>query len=196
MKKRRLSDSGFRKEADQIQSGCKKKVAKQWDMLSSVENPPNPLSHPQSRALDFQDVIYISPSLVGKRLEEVTYDLGVTTGYCGCQLAYEYGTIRLKRTLTRREWSEMGNSFLDGCRKKAVAKWSWDATQASSLPHRLPAPSPVTRPNFNPDLNWIPHPHGLGRLNFKGLAAAAAIVRQKVRDFGKEEGVLLRELER
>ncbi|KAI9832480.1 MAG: hypothetical protein M1826_001804 [Phylliscum demangeonii] len=169
----KLSNARFEQEMDQMQLRCKREVLKEWDILSRVRNSANPLRHPQPRALDFRDVVYIPHHLAGKPLEEVTYELGLTTGYCGCQRADEYATQNLNRKLTNREWNEKG------------------------VPQRLPAPTPETRPGFNPDLNWIPHPHGLGRLNFRSLAAAASKLRQEMRGFGqKEEGLLLRGLER
>ncbi|KAI9832482.1 MAG: hypothetical protein M1826_001806 [Phylliscum demangeonii] len=143
-------------------------------------NPPNPMGHPQPRALVFHDIVYIPPNLVGETLEQIVFNLALITGNCGCD---------------RREH---GNSFFDGCRKDISIDWISFAAKGQGVPQGLPAPSPIIspRPGFNPDLNWIPHPHGLGRLNFKGLAAAASNVRRKVWNFGKEEGLMLRGLER
>ncbi|KAI9832483.1 MAG: hypothetical protein M1826_001807 [Phylliscum demangeonii] len=196
--KRKLSDSRVLRELGQTLVRCQKKVTSEWNRLSSIKNPPNPLGHPQRRALDFQDIVYVSPDLVGRSLAQVTFELGITTGFCGCNRRDQFEIRVIKRKLTVREWSKQSISFFDGCRAEIATDWISSAVQGEGVPRGLPTPSRIIRPEpgFDLDLNWIPHPHGLGRLNFKGLAAAASKVRQKVWDFGKEEGLLLRGLER
>ncbi|KAI9832484.1 MAG: hypothetical protein M1826_001808 [Phylliscum demangeonii] len=195
--KRRLTSGQFRKELRQIHVRCANEVTSEWDRLSGMLNPPNPMGHPQRRALDFQDIVYIPPEMVGQTLEQIIFELGMSIGFCGCDLREHHELHVIMRKLTNREWSKQGNSFFDDCRKETAADWILSATQGEAVPQGLPAPFRTTRPEtgFNPDFNWIPHPLGLGRLNFKGLAAAASRVRQKVWDFGKEEGLLLRGLE-
>ncbi|KAI9832481.1 MAG: hypothetical protein M1826_001805 [Phylliscum demangeonii] len=196
--RRGLSINQILNEVDQLQIRCGKEVARKWNTLSRIENPPNPLGHPQRRALNFQDVIYIPPELVGEPLEQVTFDLGMTTGYCACDRRNDV----TKRKLSNREWSAKGNSFFEDCRNDIVVEWTSSAAHGEDVPQGLPAPTRTIwlGPGSGPDLSWIPHPHGLGatlsRLRFKGLAAAASKVRQEVWDFGKEEGLLLRGLER
>ncbi|KAI9826700.1 MAG: hypothetical protein M1826_006582 [Phylliscum demangeonii] len=208
--KRGLSDNQFLQALDQVQPRCIKVVTRRWNSLSAIRNPPNPLGHPHRRALDFQDIKYISPELVDKPLEQVTYEMGVVTGICGCQgrdymkapakyVVFSQWERNNKRKLTNREWGKNSARFFDICRETMAADWVEAATKGTALPHGLPAPTRVIqpKPDFNPDLNWIPHPHGLGRLNVKGLAAAASKVRQEVWDLGeKEERLMLRGLER
>ncbi|KAI9808378.1 MAG: hypothetical protein M1826_004181 [Phylliscum demangeonii] len=193
---RRLSKSEVARQLSQIQKRCAAKVTREWNAQSDMLNPPNPLRHPQRRARDFQDIVYIPPHLVGTSLQQITYNLGVMTGICGCNEREDYEVHQIGRPLSDGEWSERGNAFFDQCREDTAVAWISSAVQGQGVPQGLPAPSLRVirpRPGFNPDLNWIPHPHGLGRLNIKGLAAAASHVRQKVWDFGtQQEGRLLR----
>ncbi|KAI9834656.1 MAG: hypothetical protein M1826_000058 [Phylliscum demangeonii] len=201
--KRRLTTSQFRSEVARMHDRCASQVRSEWTRLSGLRHPPNPLGHPQPRALDFHDIVYIAPGLVGQSLEQITFELGTSTGFCACDRQDEYEDQHLNGfSLTAEEWSRLGNSFFDRCRASIAADWITAAARGHEVPQGLPAPSrPVTpRPDFPSGLNWILHPLGLGPglrlLNFKRLAAAASKVRRKVWRLGKEEGVLLRGLER
>ncbi|KAI9833093.1 MAG: Golgi-to-ER vesicle coat component [Phylliscum demangeonii] len=157
---------------DQVQIRCRKETTRRWNSLSRIRNPPNPLGLPHRRALDFYDIKYVLPELVGKSLEQVTHERRNHMKAPAEYVVFFQFELHNKQKLTNRERSVRNRFFFDFCREVAFG-WVEAATEGATLPQALPAPTHVIKPkpDFNPGLNWIPHPHGL---NFKGLAAAAS----------------------
>ncbi|KAI9825499.1 MAG: hypothetical protein M1826_006995 [Phylliscum demangeonii] len=176
---------------NRAQARCEKEVTERWNKLSRMENAPNPRRHPQPRALDFQDVVHSPPGQEAETWKPMVFDLGKFTGYCAWNKRQEFLLANKEYRLTVVGWDERMNSFFDDYRKDIAQQWWPIARQGGRLPQAFII---TPEPGRGPDLSWIPHPHGLGHLNFRGLAAAGAKVRQEAWQLEKKEGALWRGL--